>query len=199
MELGAPGLETSLIKLEPLEQCHREAVLHSSAVNDMWQLMPIIPNGNTIDAYFDHTLKMSELGTGQGMVIALKSTQQLVGMAAYILPNRLHRRVRIGYTWLEDKQRGTGISTHVQYLMIKRAMEWRARRIEWVMSTRSKRALSHVERIGAHREGLLRKYSRMADGSWADVVMFSLIDEEIRNALLRIGQEIGEVSTASGA
>lgn len=198
MELGAPGLETSLLKLEPLAEDHREAMAASSAVNDMWQLMPIIPNGNTIDAYFDHTLKMSELGTGQGMAIILKSTQKLVGMAAYILPNRLHRRVRIGYTWLEVSQRGTGVSKHVQYLMVKRAMQWRARRVEWLMSVRSGRAIAHLDRSGAHREGVLRKYSRMADGSWADVVVYSLVDDEIRTVLDRLGQEIGESATAPG-
>jgi hypothetical protein len=39
----------------------------------------------------------------------------------------------------------------------------------------------------------------MADGGWADVFVFSLIDEEIEAALGTIGEMIGEVTPASGA
>ncbi|GGB68917.1 MULTISPECIES: GNAT family N-acetyltransferase [Henriciella] len=199
MELNAPGLETSLIRIEPMAESHREAIVSSRAVDDMWEFMPVIPDGQTLNAYFDHTLRMSDIGTGQGLVVFQKKTGRLVGLAAFILPNRLHRRVRVGYTWLEESQRGTGIATHVQYLMIKRAMEWRARRVEWMMSTRSERAFSQLTRLGAVHEGTLRRYTRMADGGWADVFVFSLIDEEIEAALGTIGEMIGEVTPASGA
>ena len=199
MELGAPGLETDLISLEALSPRHHEAVRKSGAVNDMWRLMPVIPSGCTIDAYFDHTVRMAELGTGQGLAVILKETGDLIGIAAYLVPNRLHRRVRIGYTWLAEAYRGAGIAPHIQYLMLKRALEWRARRVEWMMSMRSDRALASMERLGIKQEGILRQYTRMADGSWADVALFSVIDDEIRQAIARLGVEIGEARAAAGA
>ncbi|MEM5516100.1 GNAT family protein [Henriciella sp. AS95] len=199
MELNAPGLETSMIRLQPLAEEHRAVIHNRNAINDMWKFMPVIPDGHNLNAYFDHTLRMSQLGTGQALVVLSKETDELIGIAAFILPNRLHRRVRVGYTWLEEAHRGTGVATHVQYLMIKRSIEWRARRVEWLMSSRSERAFAHIESLGAIHEGTLRKYSRMADGSWADVYVFSLIDDEIRAALDKIGAMIGETLPAPGA
>lgn len=199
MELAAPGLETSLVRLEPLAKRHRAALQASGAVEHMWSSMPLIATGTSLDAYFDHTLRMAELGTGLGLAAIHKGEDRMIGLAAYLSPNRLHRRIRLGYTWLEADYRGSGIINHIQFLMLKRALEWRARRVEWMMSSTSQRAIANVERLGALREGTLRQHSRFADGSWADLVVLSLVGEEIRAAMRELGQGIGEVETAAGA
>lgn len=199
MELGAPGLETGLIRLEALGAKHRSSLLECGVADDIWKLMPLIPEGNSPEAYFDYTVRMGELGTGQALAVIVRETGAFIGVAAYLYPNRLNRRVRIGYTWIDLAYRGTGISAHINYLMIKRALEWRARRVEWMMSTRSEQAIAVMDRWGMVREGVLRGYSRMADGSWADVVVYSLIADEIREVITRIGREIGELEAAPGA
>lgn len=199
MELGAPGLETSLIRLDALGAQHRSALLKCGVADDIWQLMPLIPEGNSPEAYFDYTVRMGELGTGQALAVIVRETGAFIGIAAYLYPNRLNRRVRIGYTWIAPSYRGVGISAHINYLMLKRALEWRARRVEWMMSTRSVKAIAVLEHWGMIREGMLRAYSRMADGSWADVVVYSLIADEIRTTVTRMGRAIGELETAPGA
>lgn len=199
MELGAPGLETSLIRLEPLDEPHREPLLESGAIEFMWTSMPVIAAGTSFEAYFDHTLKMAQLGTGQGMAAIEKSSGNMIGLAAFLLPNRLHRRTRIGYTWIDKPFRGTGIADHIQLLMLRRALEWRARRVEWMLSTRNERALASVEKLGAVREGLLRQHSRFADGSWADLVVLSLVGEEIRTAVKVLSDRINEPVAVPGA
>ncbi|RIJ17390.1 N-acetyltransferase [Henriciella mobilis] len=199
MELGAPGLETSLIRLEALGAKHRPALLECGVADDIWKLMPLIPEGNSPEAYFDYTMRMGELGTGQALAVIVRETGAFIGIAAYLYPNRLNRRVRIGYTWIDPRYRGIGMSAHINYLMLKRALEWRARRVEWMMSMRSEQAIAVMDRWGMVREGVLRAYSRMADGSWADVVVYSLIADEIRATLMRMGGEIGELEAAPGA
>ncbi len=199
MELGADGLETARIRLAPFEEADREDIHNSKAVDAMWTSMPVIATGNSLDAYFDHTVRMGELGIGLGLTARDKADGALVGLAAFLLPNRLHRRIRIGYIWVKPELRGTGITDHVHFLMLKRAMEWRARRVEWFLSTRNQAAITHVERLGALREGLLRQHSRFADGSWSDIVVLSLVDAEIRAAMKELGTRIGEIETASGA
>lgn len=159
--------------------------------------MPLIPEGNKLDAYFDYTVRMGEMGTGQGLAVILRQTGALIGLATYLYPNRLSRRVRIGYTWLEESSRGTGIASHLNYLMLKRALEWRARRVEWMMSIRSERAIALMDRWGVTREGILRQYSRMADGSWADVVVYSMIGDEIRQAITQLSVQIEDMSPAA--
>ena len=199
MELSAPGLETDLIRLEPYEERHRESLRNIDLINHMWSSMPLIASGTNFDAYFNHTLRLAELGTGLGLAVIDKQEDRLIGCAAYLMPNRLHRHVTFGRIWLEKKYRGSGLVRHVLYLMLKRALEWRARRIQWQFSTRSHQAIASVEKLGAVREGVLRQHLRFADGSWADLVVQSLVGEEIRDSMRRLGQEIGQVETASDA
>lgn len=198
MELGAPGLETELIRLVPLDEGHRAAIHASGAVEHMWTSMPMIASGTSLDAYFDHALKMANLGTGLGLAAIRKSDDALIGLAAFLSPNRLNRRTRIGYTWIEPGLRGAGIVDHIQYLMLKRACQWRARRVAWWLSTRNERAIASVQKIGAQREGVLRKHTRFADGSWADLAVLSLIGDEIRSSMTAIGARVGECGEAPG-
>ncbi|WP_084397200.1 GNAT family N-acetyltransferase [Henriciella aquimarina] len=199
MELAAPGLDTRLIRLEPLGEHHRDAVHESGAVEHMWSSMPLIPAGTSIDAYFDHTLRMAELGNGLGLAVMLKRENRLVGLSAFLQPNRLHRRVQIGYIWLEQAQRGTGLVNHIQYLMLKRALEWRARRVEWWFASDNERAIGNVERLGALREGVLRQHSRFADGRWVDLVILSLVGEEIRTAMHHLGASVAGIAATPSA
>ncbi len=199
MKLDAPGLETGLVRLEPFEARHRAGLLASGAQEDLWHLMPTIPAGNTLPAYFDHTTRLASLGAGQGYAVLCQDTGAFIGFAAFVTPNRLHRRIRVGYTWLEKARRGGPSALHVQYLLIRRATEWRARRVEWMMSVRSERGAAMLDRLGIAREGILRQYSRMADGSWEDVIVFSLVGDELRAMLAGLETELGEtLHAASG-
>lgn len=199
MELSAGGLQTARIRLDPLTEADRDEVRESGAVDDMWTSMPVIASGTSLDAYFNHTLRMAEIGIGLGMAARRREDGELVGLAAFLLPNRLHRRTRIGYIWLEPALRGSGLTAHIHYLMLKRALEWRARRVEWWLSTRNQRAIANVEGLGAVREGMMRQHSRFADGSWADLVILSLVNEEIRTAMQQLGERIGELEAAPDA
>lgn len=192
MELAATGLETSLLRLTPLGEADREDVRRSNAVDDMWTSMMVVSSGMSMDAYFNHTLRMAETGIGLGLTARLKSDDSLAGLAAFLLPNRLHRRTRIGYIWIRPDLRGQGLTNHIHYLMLHRAIEWRARRVEWWIPDRNTQAVEKVERLGAQREGLLRQHSRFADGSWVNMIVMSLINDEIRTAMREMGRHIGE-------
>jgi RimJ/RimL family protein N-acetyltransferase len=61
-----------------------------------------------------------------------------------------------------------------------------------MMSTRSERGVALLERWGVQREGVLRQYSRMADGSWADVIVFSVVGDELAEMVARLEKELAE-------
>lgn len=190
MELGAPGLHTAMLRLEPLDEGHRTTIRTSNAAEHMWSSMPLIATGTSIDAYIDHSLKMAKLGTGQVMAAVREADERLVGLSAFLNPNRMNRRTRIGYNWIQPDLRGSDVVDHIQYLMLKRAYQWRARRVAWWLSQSNERAIAAVEKIGATREGVLRQHTRFADGSWADLVVLSLVGDEIRDAMAALGEQI---------
>ena len=107
-------------------------------------------------------------------------------MTAYVQPVRIHRRVMIGYTWIDAQYRGRGVFQDVQCLLIKRAIMWGARRIGWHVEGRNTRAVRAIEALGAHYEGTLRNYARFTDGTWVDIVLLSMLREEAKEAVIRL-------------
>jgi RimJ/RimL family protein N-acetyltransferase len=51
-------------------------------------------------------------------------------------------------------------------------------RVQWVTDVRNERSQAAIERLGALREGVLRKHRLRADGSWRDTVVYGMTDEE---------------------
>ena len=187
MELSAPGLENELIKLEPLSERFRENLRSSGAIEYMWLSLPAIQRGAGFDAYFDHVLKQGESGEVNGFAMLDPNDQgRFVGVTALINPNKMHRRVRLGYTWLEPHLRGRGVYAAIQKLLIERALDWGAKRIEWYVEERNGRAVRAIQSIGAIKEGVLREYEKFADGEWVDVAVLSMLHDEAKGAVHRL-------------
>lgn len=91
----------------------------------------------------------------------------------------VQRSLAIGYTWLGARWQGTGMNTEAKTLLLTYAFEvLEAVRVTWVTDLRNLRAQAAIERLGATREGVLRKHRRRADGSWRDTVLYALLDDE---------------------
>ncbi len=187
MELSAPGLENDLIKLEPLNERFRENLRSSGAVEYMWLSLPAIHRGAGFDAYYDHVLKQRETGEIHSFALLDPNDRdRFVGVTALMYPNKMHRRVRLGYTWLEPHLRGLGVYAAIQKLLIQRALDWGAKRIEWYVEDRNSRAVRAIESIGALKEGVLREYEKFADGEWVDVAVLSMLRDEAKGAVHRL-------------
>lgn len=193
MELNGPSLENDRIHLEPLDERFREHLRASDAVNSIWLSLPAIQRGAGFDAYYDHVLKRSQCGEIYGFALLDPNDHdRFVGVTALISPNKMHRRVRIGYTWLEPHLRGQGIYAAIQKLLIQRALDWGAKRIEWFVEDRNDVAIRAIHSLGAVKEGVLREYEKFADGEWVDVAVLSMLRDEAKDAIRRLDQILAD-------
>lgn len=189
MDLTAPGLANDVIRLEALTERFREDLRNSGAIEYMWLSLPAIQRGAGFDSYFDHVLKQGDSGEVLGFALLDPNDQsRFVGVTALMYPNKMHRRVRIGYTWLEPHLRGRGVYAAIQKLLIQRALDWGAKRIEWYVEERNSRAIRAIEAIGAIKEGVLREYEKFADGEWVDIAILSMLRDEAKAAVQRLDQ-----------
>ncbi|NQY96433.1 MAG: GNAT family N-acetyltransferase [Henriciella sp.] len=189
MDLTAPGLANDVIRLEALTERFREDLRNSGAIEYMWLSLPAIQRGAGFDSYFDHVLKQGDAGEVLGFALLDPNDQsRFVGVTALMYPNKMHRRVRIGYTWLEPHLRGRGVYAAIQKLLIQRALDWGAKRIEWYVEERNSRAIRAIEAIGAIKEGVLREYEKFADGEWVDIAILSMLRDEAKAAVQRLDQ-----------
>ena len=186
MNLDAPGLENALVKMDVFAERHVPELRASSAVEAMWASMPDIPKGTNFDAYADHVLKSREKGLMVPWVIYRQSDGAFAGVVAFENMSRVHRRVRISHYWHPEELRGTGIFQASQALLIERAVDWGTRRIAWLVPDWNEAALAAVRSLGAREEGVLRSFVRLADGTFANMVVLSLLRDEAKAALLFI-------------
>src|SRR5262249_61359919 len=93
--------------------------------------------------------------------------------------SRKDRGLEIGNTWLGKPWQRTGINTEAKYLLLRHAFEdLDAVRVQLKTDGRNLQSQAAIERLGAVREGVLRKHMRVQDGVLRDSVMYSIIAGE---------------------
>lgn len=186
MNLHAPGLEDDLVRLEPFEQGHVTFLKESGAVEAMWAWMPDIPTGKSADAYAAHVFSRQKRGELVGFTMFRQSDNAFAGVVDFDYISRTHRRVRITNFWYTHEARGKGYFQASQALLIRRALDWGAKRVGWMIPSDARSAIRAIERLGAKEEGLMRSYCRLAGGGWADVALHVMLRDEAELALQRI-------------
>ena len=73
----------------------------------------------------------------------------------------------------------TGVNTEAKLLLLRHAFETLgAVRVEWHTDLCNERSQRAIERLGAVREGVLRRHRLRPDGTWRDTVQYSMTDAE---------------------
>jgi RimJ/RimL family protein N-acetyltransferase len=179
-----------------LDEGDRNTLAGTSAVEAMWQWMPVIATGTNFHSYFDHTLELKKTGDYIPFTIWRKSDGAFAGVVAFADISRTHRRLRIASLWIVPEMRGTVIVPAVQLATIERAVASRIRRIEILTPEANERSVRSIERFGGKREGTLRSYFRMSNGAWADMAVMSLVGDEAKAAIALLKDRVREFQQA---
>jgi N-acetyltransferase len=194
--LDSEPFETEHVRLSIVTPADREKIAHENAIQAMWDWLPMIGSGTNFDGYFDRVMVEAKAGGLVPFCVRLKSDDSFAGLVAYEGISRMHRRLRIGFSWVREDLRSTVIGPAIQLALFERAYASRFRRIEYLIPLANARAIASVERLGAQREGVLRGYFRLTNGVWADVVSLALVEHEITIAMDRLKQRIRQLQTA---
>lgn len=196
MKLDDPGLENELVSLKVLTEADREVLAGTDAVEAMWQWMPVIATGTNFHSYFDHTLELKKTGDYIPFTIWRKSDGAFAGVVAFADISRTHRRLRMASLWIVPEMRGTVIVPAVQLALIERAVASRIRRIEILTPDANERSVRSIERFGGKREGTLRSYFRMSNGTWADMAVMALVGDEAKAAIALLKDRVRQLQQA---
>ncbi len=107
------------------------------------------------------------------------STGQFIGTTSLyeVVPGQ--RTLAIGHTWIGKRWWRTGVNTEAKLLLLTYAFDaLGAVRVVWHTDLRNVRSQEAIARLGAIKEGVLRKHKLRRDGTWRDTVIFSMTDEE---------------------
>ena len=105
----------------------------------------------------------------------------------------------IGHTWLGQRWWRTGHNTESKLLMMAFAFETLgAVRVVWHTDIFNTRSQAAIERLGAVREGLLRKHRLRFDGSWRDTVQYAMVDDDWPAAKAALSARLGQILPGPG-
>jgi RimJ/RimL family protein N-acetyltransferase len=171
-------LDGRFVRLEPLEERHRELVRPAAQHPEIFTVTTSAL-GPLFDPYIDNALKRSASGPELAFVVWHKAMDRPVGMTRYLNIEAAHRKLEIGSTWYEPSVWAGAVNPECKLLLMRHAFETLGfNRVEYKTDLRNARSRAAILKLGARQEGILRKHMIMADGHVRDSVYFSVIDEE---------------------
>lgn len=173
-------LEDEWVRLEPLEEKHFELLLPVAMHKELWEFTGAkVYSEADFRRYFNAALEERTNKTSYPFAYFNKQTGQYVGSTRYAFILFPHKRLEIGWTWLDPSLHGTGFNKHCKYLLLAHGFEKLGlNRIELKTSHLNLRSQKAMRKLGAVEEGRLRRHAIHEDGFVRDTIYFSFIAEE---------------------
>ena len=166
------------VRLEPIEERHRDDLLAAAAedpVTFRYMGADLSVGPTAWPAYLADAQRADYVAWATVDV----ATGRAIGSSRFgdIAPE--HGRVEIGWTWIAPSHQRSAVNTEAKLLQLGYAFdELGATRVALKTDGRNERSQAAIERLGAQREGTLRRHIRMPDGFIRDTVYFSILSDE---------------------
>lgn len=190
MDLAAPGYETDLLRFEPVGIQHRDVLRGSAIEKSVWKYMPALSGGTNLKKYLQALFQAQHAGSAAYYVLFRKSDNAFVGLAGFNEVNRIHRRLRNHISWHPPDLDVIQLYRATQHGMLKRAYDWRAKRMEWQINPRNEFMMQNLQYFEPVREAHFRNFERTADGVWIDKIVYSMTRPELAAAIERLEQDL---------
>ncbi|HEY9111992.1 MAG TPA: GNAT family protein [Rhodanobacteraceae bacterium] len=174
------ALENDFVALEPLTLKHVPGLEQAAADGELWNLrVTYVPRPGAMRAYVEEALAMQATGASLPFAVRDKRDGAIAGSTRYYDFKPDVPRILIGYTWYGASRQRTHVNTACKLLLADHGFEaLGCAAVGWetdILNTLSQRA---IERLGAHRDGVLRQHKRRHDGTIRDSVEYSIIASE---------------------
>lgn len=174
-------LEDNRARLEPLTEKHFDALMAVALSNgDIWKFtLANITDEPSFTHYFNTALIERENKASYPFAMFDKKENRYVGCTRYANISFRDKRMEIGWTWIDPLLQGSGINKHNKFLMLQLAFETlNLNRVELKTAGTNLKSQRAMEKIGAVREGVLRKHSINDIGAIRDTVYYSFINDD---------------------
>ncbi|VAV87156.1 Acetyltransferase, GNAT family [hydrothermal vent metagenome] len=176
MQLVATPLSNAHLTLEPMTEAHREALRVVASDPDIWELSSMRGDGVYFDIWFDHLMAEQAKRNSISHVVVVKG--KAIGHSAYLVITPQFSRVEIGWTWYQKDMRGTKVNPACKHLLLGHAFACGAERVELKTHHKNLHSQNAMLKMGAKKEGILRRHAKIWDGSYRDTVFFSVLQGE---------------------
>jgi nitroimidazol reductase NimA-like FMN-containing flavoprotein (pyridoxamine 5'-phosphate oxidase superfamily)/RimJ/RimL family protein N-acetyltransferase len=169
------------VRLEPLDMSHVDGLFAAIGDDDVFEFLPrdTLANVDETAGLIAEALRMRQQGLRVPFVVRSAGTGEILGTTSYYAVDDVNRAVAIGHTMTARRVWRTGVNTESKLLLLRRAFDvLGAVRVEWHTDVLNLRSQNAIARLGAVREGVMRRHRLRANGTWRDTVTFAMTDDE---------------------
>lgn len=130
--------------------------------------------------------------TGEG---GLGDAGTIVGTTSLGDIDVVNERAHLGWTLYGSRWWGTAVNPECKLLLLGHAFELGFGRVKIQTDAVNTRSQAAIARLGATREGVLRRHTRRADGTFRDTVVFSVLADEWPTVEAGLRRRLGMAQT----
>ncbi|WP_029415519.1 GNAT family N-acetyltransferase [Brevundimonas bacteroides] len=179
MRIEAVVLENDWVRLEPGDTVNPEEVRDALNVDpDAWAIMVSTAYGPAFDQWWSKRLAHMQSGGGPCYAVRRRSDGRVVGTSSLhdLVPE--HRRVELGSTFIHPDARGGVVNPASKRLLLEHAFASGVVRVEVITDGVNARSQAAIAKLGAVREGVLRRHKTTHTGRVRNTVMFAITDAD---------------------
>ncbi|SOD74134.1 RimJ/RimL family protein N-acetyltransferase [Jatrophihabitans sp. GAS493] len=194
-----PILTGRLVRLRPMvaedASGYFEASRADGAGSEVFRWLALTPPPDVETAEVQILAALAARARGERFAYAQLDavSGEFIGTTSYYEVDPDRRALGVGHTWLTRTRWRRGHNTESKLLMLSHAFtRLEAARVVFHTDIFNTRSQAAIERLGAVKEGVIRKHRIRLDGSWRDSVQYSITDDDwpqvqakLTDALLR--------------
>ncbi len=181
------------VRLDPLVREDAPVIATVLVPETFRYFVSIQPRSYDLEGIRDFVDQLLEAPGTLAFVVRSRTDGSVLGMSCYLDIRSDHRALEIGMTWYIEAVRGTRVNPECKLLLLGHAFEdLGAVRVTLKTDLRNEHSQAAIAKLGAVKEGVLRKHGIQPNGYVRDTVFYSVLDEEwpkVREGLLaRLGR-----------
>ncbi|MEA2552366.1 MAG: hypothetical protein QOJ65_542 [Fimbriimonadaceae bacterium] len=172
-------LKGKTVRQEPLDARHaKDLARHAEPELFQW-FAASHPTAQTESAVLECIERLQAIPDMVPFATVLQATGEAIGSTTYMDIRPKHMGLEIGTTWIGRAHQGTKVNPESKLLLLAHAFErLGCERVQLKTDGRNLQSQHAIEKLGAVKEGVLRKHMIMPDGFVRDTVMYSIVAAE---------------------
>lgn len=167
-------LEAGDLRLEPLEERHREDLRAACAEDEaIWQMYGLSYDRDHFDESFSWLL-----ATPARLPLAVLVCGEVAGLTSWINADPKNLSAEIGNTYIRPGFRGGAVNTPMKRLLLAHGFACGLKRMYFSVDIRNERSQAACRKIGAVFEGVLRNHMITWTGHERDTALFSVVERD---------------------
>ncbi|MFL6199825.1 MAG: GNAT family N-acetyltransferase [Thermoanaerobaculia bacterium] len=193
MKVEPVRLEGRILRLEPLSLDHAPG-LWPHAGPEVFHWLADLPRDGSYEAFRDWIGQTMSRPASLTFAMVLVETGEPAGVSGYLDIRPDHRGIEIGRTWIGKAHQGSRVNPESKLLLFRHAFETLgALRVQLKTDLRNLHSQRAIEKLGAVREGVLRKYQIRSNGEVRDTVMYSVLADEWPDVRARLEARLADL------